>query len=186
MKRPLVQVRERTPDAAELMRLYRESSEQDLTFVKGYSDKRHAIDRLASRNQPIPDELELKFRLHFVSVQKPNGRPDQRVATRFMAMGYKPVPWESFRDFGIEEIPSSAEKTPEGYIKVGDTVLYYTPASNAAKLEEQGRNAIDAKTSVEATASHLHQQAEELGSVGQGVTKDLQWSKRDTRITGTP
>lgn len=180
MKRPLISVKERTPNAAELARSVQESG-QDLTYVPGYSDKRMQVDEDLRRGRS--PSVELPFRLHYVTVQKPNGRPDLQKATQFRANGYKPVPFDEAASYGIE-VPVHAEKTPEGFIKVGDCVLYYTPAKNAERLEEQGRRAIDERTSPEASASIMRQQADDLGPVGQGsVTPDLNWSQTRTDVT---
>ena len=166
MKRPLISVRERTPDAAELARQYQDNSGQDLTFVKGYSDKRRQVDDEARRG--IDSKVDIPFRLHYVTVQKPNGRPDAQKATQFRAMGYRPLPYDEASNYGIE-VPYHAERTPEGFIKVGDTVLYFTAAENAAKLEAQGRSAIDDATSADSTAAALHKQAGDMGALGQGI-----------------
>lgn len=176
MTKPLIAVQDKNPLADAL-----EANTQDLTYVKGYSDKRQQIDSdLARQRNP---SVDLQYRLHYVTMWRPNGKPDGQTATRFRALGYKPLPYDTAAELGIE-VPIHAERTVEGWIKVGDAVLFYTGADNAAKIEAQGRSAIDERTSVDSTASALHQEADRMGSVGQGTeVRSLTWHKSEANIS---
>lgn len=145
---------------------------QDLTWVPGYSDKRMAMEESARKGEE--PTTGLNHRLHWVTVQRPNGRPDHQKMTQFKAQGYRPVPFDEVSSFGIE-VPVQAEKTPDGFIKVGDTVLMACSAAVAARIEEQGRRAIDERTANDFTANTLHQAGREVGGVrGDIVTSDTQ------------
>ena len=159
-KRPLISVQDKDPFAAA-----REAQTNDLTYLQGYSNKRMQIDDDERRNRA--PSVQLSHRFHYVTDKKPSGIPDGRKLTSFKAQGYRMVKWDEAANLGIE-VPLHAEQTVDGGIRVGDTVLMVCSAENAAKLEAQGRSAIDEKTSADYTASPMQSAAREVGSVGQG------------------
>lgn len=175
-KRPLISVRDKNPFASAM-----EAHTNDLTELKGYSDKRRQIDDDERRGREA--SVQLSHRFHYVTVQRPNGRPDGQKATQFRALGYRFVKWDEAPNLGIE-VPIHAEQTPDGFIKVGDAQLMVCDAATAAKIEAQGRSAIDERTSIDSTAGTLHSQAKEINAVGQGNpdTEALTWHKQSRDI----
>jgi len=136
----------------------RESSQfrlrSDVTFIKGYSDVREQMEDAIRRGERPTKGL--RHRMQWVTIQRPNGRPDLQKATQFRVMGYQPMKWDEMDGLGYE-VPIAAFKTPDGGVQIGDTQLYYCDAATAEQHMIDGRAAIDAQTAVDATSSTLHQ-----------------------------
>ena len=151
---------------------------QDLTYIQGYSNVRRQMDAdLARGREP---STGLNYRFQYVTVQRPNGKPDSAKAMQFRALGYRPVKAEEAAAYGIE-VPVQAFQTADGYIQVGDAQLFVCDAATAARNEAHGRSAIDERTTDEATSQELRSVGRELGGVG----NDLVETSLEQRHTST-
>lgn len=150
---------------------------QDLTFVPGYSNKRRQMDSDLARGRLPNDRLE--FRLQYVTVQRPNGRPDLQKVSQYRGLGYKFVEFDNPPN-GIG-IPTPAFRTADGHVQVGDAVLMYCDAATASRNEAQGRSAIDERTTDEFTSHSLRSAGREVGGVG----SDLVESNTQQRVDVT-
>lgn len=139
---------------------------RDFAYVEGYSNVRQDIDDDLRRHRT--PERGLNFRLHWVRNQKANGNPDGTKVSQFKVMGYKFVTFDGAKSLGIE-VPEHASKTPEGNIQNGDCVLMYCDAATAHKIEQDGRSAIDDRTTDEATSSSLRNAGHDLRSLGNNL-----------------
>ena len=183
-KRPLIVAKDKTPSPEELVRQYKATNAQDKTYVGGYSDQRHLIDTDISRGRDPKGGLN--HRLHFVRVLNPRtGQPDRVAVNDFVNKGYRFMLYDEAKGLGYD-VPPHAEKTAENHIRVGDVELMYCSDVQAAVNEEQGRSAIDEKTSAEASGSQLRDAADSLGPVGQKAMADtgsMNWTTAETKVT---
>lgn len=175
--RPLISAKNRDAVAGSV----RETTEfmdmgQDLTFVPGYSNKRRQMDSDIARGRLPEDRLE--FRLQWVTIQRPNGRPDMQKVSQFRGLGYKFVEFDN-PPTGIT-MPVQAFRTTDGHVQVGDVVLMYCDAATAARHESKGRSAIEERSTDEFTSQSLRSAGREVGGVGDDLVESSTQQRVDS------
>ena len=174
--RPLISAKNRDAVAGsvrESTNFYEEAG-QDLTYVPGYSNVRRRMDEDIAKGRVPSDRLTV--RMQYVTVQRPNGKPDMQKVSQYRGLGYQFVDFDNPPE-GIT-IPTPAFRTADGHVQVGDAVLMYCDAATARRHESQGRSAIEERTTDEFTSQDLRSAGREVGGVG----NDLVESKTQQRV----
>lgn len=180
-RRPLIGAADK-----DLLGSHRESSafrdgsgvNQDVTFIKGYSDRRRRIDADLSAGREPKEGLD--YRLQWVRCQRPNGKMDMQAVTQYRAKGYRFVKPGDCAELGIEA-PLHSEPTADGKIQIGDVVLMICDADTAAAHMEDGQSAIQERSAADYTSQELHTAGRELGAGSDLATSTLQQRTEVTR-----
>lgn len=181
--RPLIRTQSRDRGASQT---YIDSAKfaqrgHDLTYVPGYSDKRIQVEQdLAAGREP---SVQLEYRMHWVTANKPSsGAPNAQQTTRFKANGYRAAVWDDAAKgaYGITEMEAHWEKTPDGHIRNGDTLLFVCDADTADRHWEEGRSAIEERSTDDFTSSTLHSAGREFGGGGDLTTSE---TKHEVRVS---
>jgi hypothetical protein len=152
MKVPIV-FSEPPPEFGELKESpeFHEVSNQDYTYVPGFSEKRFARDQAIlevrqgkRRAQDVPS-LEVNFR--WARCQNKKGEPDTRKVYRAGNRGYKAVTRD---DVGpgklLPNLPPGSDFRADGTILQGDTILMVADAARVARNEFNKRARTESAT----------------------------------------
>lgn len=129
-----VEVRERSPwgESVEDDKVANEARQS--TFIPGYSDARAQFEReVALGNDPKP----LRHRFQFARKERPDGTEDGRRIAQWKSKGYTKVKWDEAVAAGYDLDNSACQRGPDDSVLLGDTVLMWTPAPNAARRAKQ-------------------------------------------------
>jgi hypothetical protein len=169
-KKPVVEVRERSPFGESVDESIMQNPTRTRTFIPGYSDARIAQQRAIADGD---DVTPLKHRLHWVRAERASGGADNRRIADMKAKGYRVPTWDELKTMGYDMDSSAAHKGASGEAILGDTVLMITDAAIAnthyKRVREATANQFDdlVKGPLERSAADANAR---MGYKGKGAT----------------